>query len=134
MPGPWGKTYEAAVFIMNSHGWGNLVTDGAPNICLGPIRMKKPDWEHWFDDCYQTHLWLGKQTPGRGMPQSQWTTATKTKFEELVRSSFVPQLQAITDALQNEHSEHTVLNWPVYLVGHPEASSQKLFPRRVHPL
>jgi hypothetical protein len=33
---------------------------------FGLIKMKKTDFGKWFDGCFQTCLWLGTATPGRG--------------------------------------------------------------------
>ena len=32
---------------------------------VGHIKMKPPDWNRWFNGCFQTCLWLGTATPSR---------------------------------------------------------------------
>ena len=32
---------------------------------LGHIKMMKPNWERWFDGCFQTCVWMGTSTPSQ---------------------------------------------------------------------
>ena len=38
---------------------------------LGRITMTPVDWHWWFDGCFQTCLWIGTATPGRGSQKKQ---------------------------------------------------------------
>ena len=39
---------------------------------LGRIKMNPPDWDWWFDGCFQTCVWEGAATPGYGS-QRRWS-------------------------------------------------------------
>ena len=53
---------------------------GSPLLAyMGHIRMKYPDWEKWFDGCFQTVLWIGTATPSKRSQQkhSAWRECRK---------------------------------------------------------
>ena len=44
---------------------------------LGHIKMKQPDWTRWFSGCFQTVIWLGTSTQGKGAGKRKGTCKGK---------------------------------------------------------
>jgi hypothetical protein len=49
---------------------------------LGVIKMNPLDWKRWFNGCFQTALWLGTSSQGRGAKERQNKGKGKGKVNE----------------------------------------------------
>jgi hypothetical protein len=72
-----GDIWHGMIHAAEVPTWDRNDNGSAFALNLGNIKMSMPNWDYWFDNCFQTCIWFGQSAPSIGSQKRQHLKHTR---------------------------------------------------------